>query len=204
MANIPLQEWPADLTHVREKFTRLYQRNPRYASSWFGGLLSMFNFVFPPTAPCHFGTHPQFVLRPPVPGGFPLDDAPGLDLADPELGPPGDEDVPEADFIIDQDFQAGGRGFILLVGVMASATPTQGDFARFLRNVARLQEIAEAGGPVRDTTAMLIAGGRVYTWNFAHLPKSLRQEDLLQMGHIGVDSVEFLNCLIQVRNGFPQ
>ncbi|KAG8744225.1 hypothetical protein FRC10_010587 [Ceratobasidium sp. 414] len=228
MADIPLQEWPADLMHVRAKFTRLYRRNPRYEMSWFGGLASMFGFIFPPTSPRHFETHAQFILRPPVPGGLPPDDAPGPDLADPDPDPSDDEGAPEGntsivsqgypvqargqgreviripDFVIDQDLQTGGRGLVLLIEVKASSTPRSQDFVRFLRYIERLQAIAEAGGFVQNITAMLIAGGRVYNWDFAHFPVDLRQGDLLQMAHIRVDSVEFLNRLGQMRDNFPQ
>ncbi|KAG9084479.1 hypothetical protein FRC06_004067 [Ceratobasidium sp. 370] len=187
--------------------------------SWFGGLISMFSFIFPPAAPPHFETHAQFILRQPVPGlGLPPAHAPGPDLVDPDPDPSDDEGPPEADtsivshgyrvqarglgreviripdFVIDQDVQA-GRGFILLIEVKASFALKPQDFMRFIRYIDRLRAIAGAGGLVQDITVMLIAGGRVYAWDFAHLPHELRQEDLLQMEYTRLDSI---------RNGFPQ
>ncbi|KAG8733143.1 hypothetical protein FRC10_000380 [Ceratobasidium sp. 414] len=222
----PLQVWPEGLQHVQHDLMQLRQRNPRYESYWFGALVTMFGFVFPSATPQRFYVRPQFTLRPPVGNALPAEDAPGPDLVDPDPSDGEDEEEAGNTSLISQGYRVQGRGqgremairipdfmidysqgdgaprrFLLLIEVKASIRPNHEDIRRFSRYALRLQQIEQAGvAAIQNIVMMLIAGGHVYTWDFAHLPLDFELEDLLAMEFLQADSTQFLDTLFAIRD----
>ncbi|GAB1520357.1 hypothetical protein RhiTH_003431 [Rhizoctonia solani] len=105
------------------------------------------------------------------------------------------------DFVIDQyDSNNQNRRLVLVVEVKASITLNTGDYMRFRRYVARLQQInLVMEGSLSNVVIMLIAGGRAYSWRFEEWPLFLVQEQLNSREWVAVHQQGFLDLLADIR-----